>query len=283
MKLKVNLIVFISILLAIFFLVEPCQAIDPFDNIPAPKGLYFLTYPFYYSSQKITDKNGEIGINNLGLHVYQNIFRFCYYNKTTFDNTWAFTILIPVGRIEILDDHDQGFGDFTIASAYWLIDSQASKTWLGAVAYVDIPLGNYDPTKSANTGSNVWKIRPSFVFAKQINQFDIELTFKYNFYTKNQDTNIRDGNEAIFESYLGYFLQPNLILGGHFNVTHGQDKVVDGSKISDTGIRRYQAGPSINWMHSNTFGITFETIFDFATRNSTEGQLFLLRFCWKIK
>lgn len=260
-----------------------CYAVDPFDNIPAPQGLYFLDYPVYYTAQKIMDSQGNAVLDNLDLHSYQNIFRITYYNKTTFENTWAFTLLVPVGRIEMQNKHDEGLGDFTVASAYWMIDDAVSKTWLGAVAYVDIPTGSYDSEKTVNMGRNVWKFRPSLVFAKQFNNFDLEATAKYNIYTKNKDTDVKEGSEAIFEGYCGYFVKPNLLIGGHFNATFGQNKIVNDNKESDSGIRLYQAGPSIHWMIDNNIGFLFETIFDIKARNTTEGELLLVRLLWKVK
>lgn len=279
---KISLLCLVFFLFASFMFSEQCHALDPFDNIPFPEGKYFLTYPIYYTADRLKDGSGNTSVSNLDLDSYVNLFRFCYYNKTTFDNAWTFSFIQPVGRVEILGEHDQGIGDATVCGGYWFIDNPDSKTWFGAIGYVDIPIGDYDPAKSANMGANMWKFRPSLIFAKQFGKFDLELTAKYNIYTENKDIDTKPGQETIIESYLGYFLRPSLMLGGHFNATFGQDKTVGGSDVPDSSVKKYQAGPSINWTPASLCCITFETLFDFGVENSTSGQLYLVRLAWKI-
>ena len=137
MKKRVNLR-FIFLFFWLFIVTDKVYAIEPFDNVPAPQGWYFVAYPTYYSSQKLIDKDGNTAINNLDLHFSQNLFRLAYYDKTTFENTWVFSFGIPVGRIEILNDSDAGIGDIITAVGYILIENQASKTWLGIFGNMDI-------------------------------------------------------------------------------------------------------------------------------------------------
>ncbi len=277
-----NSIKFFLFVLIILSSVSESYAVDPFDNIPAPTGLYFLDYPFYSTAQKILNGNGNILSDDIGLRLLENIFRFTYYGNASVEHPFAVTVLVPVGRIELMGDHDQGLGDATIGTAYWIINDARSKTWVGAAFFADAPTGNFDPNKKANMGSNVWKVRPALIFAKQFENFDIEASYKYNIYTKNKDNNIENGSENIFEGYIGYFLKPQLLFGAHYNVVYGEDEKIGGQRVADSGVRVYQAGFSFNWMVSDNLGFMFENVYDYNTRNVPEGKIYLDRLCLKI-
>jgi hypothetical protein len=204
-----------------------------------------------------------------------------YFNRTTFKNTWVASILIPVGHIEALGDHDEGLGDATVVFGYWIIDRPGSKTWLSLAQFIDIPIGNFDKSKSANMGSSVWKIRPSVYFGKYFfDKIDLEIALKYNISTGNNDTRVKNGNELILESFLGYFIRPTVLFGVHLDTIFGEDNTVNGQRILDSGVEGYRTGLSLDWVF-DTRGINFKYLVDFGRKNSPEGHLFQMRFSWK--
>ncbi len=275
------------VLIASCAITESGMAVEPFENRSFPQGPYFLTYPAYYSAKKLTDKDGNIVNNNLGLKLYQTQFRFLYYNKTTFKNTWAFSAILSVGRKELSGNKDEGIGDPTVNAGYWLIDDPETKTWFPVLLYVDIPIGSYDASQKVNLGANVWKFRPVIGFEKQFGNLDVSVMFRYNFYTENkeatvQGTRIKEGNEAYFESYLGYFVVPRIVVGGHLNAVIGRNRIIDNAEKESSALRRYQAGGSVVWRASDKFGIAFETLQDFGNRNCPKGQLYFARLAWRL-
>jgi hypothetical protein len=254
---------------------------QPFDYWPS-SGLYLLTYPVYYSSQKITNKDGKIGVSNLNLHVYQNFFRATYYDKGPWNKTWVVSAYWPVGRVDVLGQHDVGFGDPTVVAGYFPIDNAASKTFAGFGCYVDLPWGRYDKNKFANMGSNELRVRPMVTFAKLLGSFDVETALKYNIIFENKDTQRKTGNQILLEIYGAKFIGPKLLVGANFNAFIGKDNEVQGVKQADTAIRKYQAGPSLMWMPTPPLGIVLEVLGDFFTRNTQSGVLFLSRISWKV-
>ncbi|MCG6553818.1 MAG: hypothetical protein L7F77_15955 [Candidatus Magnetominusculus sp. LBB02] len=58
--------------------------------------------------------------------------------------------------------------------------------------------------------------------------FDLELTAKYNIYTKNVDTGLTKGNEVVFEELIGYFVNPDFLIGMHLNQIYGSADVING-------------------------------------------------------
>jgi hypothetical protein len=258
------------------------QAMEPYDNIAMPQGSYFSTYPLYYHADHLMDKNGNAVATNPEATLYQNTFKYTYYDRTLLPNTAAFAALLPVGCMELRGDRDCGLGDLTLVGSYWLVDNPVDKTWFGARAQVVAPIGSYDKTSKANMGGNVWKYRPILYAAKQIGNIQAELTAKYTIYTKNNDTDTLQGNETTAEGYVGYFLKPDLLLSAHLNGTIGQDKTVSGARVSDSGVQVFQAGASLFKNFGGGFSALVEVLSDFAVKNSTEGYTVLARLSWKL-
>ncbi|MCP4349965.1 MAG: transporter [Desulfobacterales bacterium] len=284
MKQKLNLASTVLFLVA-FLLAGECQAIEIYDNPSFPTGFYLLSYPMYYTADKLKDDKGNTSADDLDLDNIMNLFRLSYYNTSTFKNTWAWSIVVPVGRTEMSDDHDEGIGDFTLIGAYWLIDDSDNKTWVATYFHVDIPFGSYDSAKAANMGMNVWKFKPVLAFAKYFGKFATEGNLKYTFYTKNDDTDFRQGNELRLDTLLGYFIKPNLALSGHLNAIIGEDNESGGEKVPDSAMRKYQAGASLFWNPGGPGipAITFEYLKDFECENTVSGNTFLVRLCWTLK
>ncbi|MBU1053062.1 MAG: transporter [Proteobacteria bacterium] len=117
--------------------------------------------------------------------------------------------------------------------------------------------------------------------AKQLGKFNIETSLFYNIFTKNTDADINEGNETILEIYVGYMIYPGVLAGGNFNATFGENKTVNGHKIHNSGIRRFQAGPSIYWNTGNKLSITLSALSEFGIRNTSQGYLFSGRFVWE--
>ncbi|MHB8623737.1 MAG: SphA family protein [Sulfuricaulis sp.] len=254
-------------------------AIEPYDNVPAKPGFFFVDYPTYFGADQFRDASGNK--SNIYLRSYLNVFRFVYYGNAR-EHTYLATILLPVGRVEVSGDHDQGLGDTTIGSAFWLIDDQREKKWIGAAMFIDIPVGSYDPSRAANLGENVWKIRPTVFFAKELKKIHLEASVKFNIYEKNPDTGMKNGSELIVETYGGYMISPSILLGLHLNTAHASDNSFNGAPISDSGIKKNQVGISINLMASNDSGVTIEVLNDTYARNAPKGNTYLVRLFWKL-
>lgn len=259
-----------------------CQAVQPYDNWALPDGWLLSAYPTYYSASSFKNKNGDTSIPDLGSRVHQAALRATYYTKTLLPHTVGFTAFAPIGNKELLGKQTSGIGDATIGMGYWLIDEPAAKTYFVAGMYADIPLGEYDKTKTVTMGKNVWKIRPAIGAAKQFGRADFELSLFYNWYDKNRDTNVTEGSEAIFEWYAGYGVRPDLMVGVMFNSTFGRDKVSQGTRIPDSGIRKFQAGPSLFWKVNNKTNITLSALSEFGVKNSSEGSLFTCRVALRL-
>ncbi|MBF0458333.1 MAG: transporter [Nitrospirae bacterium] len=262
-----------------------CQAVDPFENnvglLSQPNELYLCVYPTFYSASKLKDSSGNTVTNDLGARVYQSTLRLSYYNQSLFGNALTLGAVLPVGRTELLGSSDAGIGDAMFVVGYWLVDDKASGTYIAAGSYLGVPTGSYNSNRIANMGQNVWQIMPTVVAAKQIDKLDMELTFKYDMYTENKATGTRNGNAAIVESYTGYFVRQDMLLGAHLNANFGADSYVNGIRITNTSAHIFQAGPSIMWV-SGKFSALLVGLGDFAARNAAQGVTIYARLGYKL-
>jgi hypothetical protein len=58
---------------------------------------------------------------------------------------------------------------------------------VGVSLWVSAPLGQYDPTRLINLGTNRWTVRPEFGLSKTLGRFILEASGAVNFYTENDD------------------------------------------------------------------------------------------------
>lgn len=271
------------IIIGLGFMGGPATAVEPYDNIAGPDGTYLLLYPAYYAADDFMDSKGDTAITDFRLRSYSNVFRLSYAKTTERGkNNWLTTILVPISDVHIKNERAQGLGDVTLGYAYWVINRPETKTWLVLAGFADAPTGQFDANRIANVGSNVWKVRPTVGFAQQFNKFDVELTYRYNIYFKNDANGLKNGNESILESYFGYSVRPNLMIGIHANMIDGRNHSVNQIKVANSGVEKYQVGASANWVYGKTSGVTFEWLSEISTKNAPEGGVFLMRLFWKL-
>ncbi|KWT85018.1 transporter [Candidatus Magnetominusculus xianensis] len=277
-----NHVLIIVVSLILLILAGDCWAVGPFENIPAEQGWYFAPTFVYYTSSSLMDKNGHKLSSKFGLTTYENVLRFMYYDNTTLPQSATVQLMLPVGRTETPGEHDTGLGDTTIVAGYWLIDDPVSCTWLAVGSYVDIPTGSYDKYATANRGGKVWKIRPTIVFSQRFGRFDLELTAKYNIYSKNVDTGVRKGNELILEEFIGYIVNRNFLIGVHLNEIYGSAEVTNGLTKHSSDVMKYQSGPSVRVALGPKTTVFIDYLRDIAVKNSTKGSLITLQLRLKL-
>ncbi len=275
-----------KILLPLSFIIASISsnlfALDPYDNIPAPEGLYFLNYAVNANANHFNDQNGNVSDNNMNFDLSQNVFRVAYYGKSSSKKSFVANVAVPLGRISLKDDTDSGLGDITVASGYWVIDDNKAKTWVSLGLLTILPTGNFDKNKTANMGNNVYQIRPFLDVAKKIGKFQIESTIRYNMYTKNKDTNLKKGSEVLFETFLGYNFSDNNLIGLHLNTTSGENNKSSGNVVVNSGLTRHQVGGSYLYNFNKGPTLSLEYFKDLKAKNTLDTQVSLMRLSWKL-
>ena len=138
-------------------------------------------------------------------------------------------------------------------------------------------------------GSDVWTIEPALLFSSAFSRFTVEATLKYAVHTENDHTDERRGDLLSLETYTGYFLRPNILIGAHANAGLGWDNERAGVDVPDSAVRKFSAGPSVFWRPANpSLGPAIPSIVasymaDFECENTAQGHKVQLRLSWKIR
>lgn len=260
-----------------------CYGVDPYSNTALAPGYYLSVYPSWYRAPRLVDKDGTTVTDDLRARAEIAAVRLTAYDKTLFSNTTAFTLVLPAGRKEALGDRDSGIGDVTAGVGHWIVDDPASGTWILVGVSADLPSGGYDKTRKANMGGNVKTVTPVIGFSKISKTFEFEGALKYTIFEKNAETGVKAGDLTTVELYGGYFLRPQAVLAGVLlNGAQGNDSTMNGATIGNSGVRKFQAGPSFYCRFTAAFNATVDFLTDFGVRNGAEGKSLLGRLSWRL-
>ena len=195
-----------AVVALVFLVVRPiaAQDLEPRAFSPAPVGLNFAALGYAYSygnvlldpALPITD--GEADVHSL-LAAYVRTIDF-------FGLSGKIDVAVPYvaygkwkGRIEGVPDSTtrSGFGDPLVRLSVNFIGAPALKlpefaqreqgTVVGASFQVRPPLGEYDPTKLINLGTNRWTFKPRIGVSQPIGRWIVEGHGTAWFFTDNPD------------------------------------------------------------------------------------------------
>lgn len=149
-------------------------------------------------------------------------------------------------------------------------------TIVGAAVEVRIPLGEYQPDKLINLGSNRWVVRPQLGVTQRWGQWDAELTGSVWFYGDNKDFDVdkRRKQDPLFsaQTHLIYTFRPGLWFSGSLAFGGGAQSEINGIDARDrTG--RWLYALSTGLPVSRTQGVTVSLIGSENTRET--GSEFL--------
>lgn len=276
-------------LLLVLFTAGSAGAVLPYGNTPNPEGIYFTDYPTVYTAGTLKGDDGETVVDDLDLTSVVNLFRITWYKRWLFGRTWAWSLIVPAVRNEILGHRDTGIGDFICAGGFWIMENREKRTGLASVLYLHIPVGDYDSKNPASVGSDVWTIEPALLYSSVFGRFGLEATLKYAIQTENDQTDEREGDLLSLETYTGYSLRPNLLIGVHANAAFGSDDERAGVDVPGSAVRRFSAGPSVYWRPADPSrrpaipSIVASYMADVECENTTQGHKVQLRLSWKIR
>lgn len=262
------------------------QALEPFDNWANPAGLYGVVYPIHFSADEVMDNDGNVIVNNLDFSQTGVVFRGAYYQTEPF--SYLLSLYAPVVQVKgrnpftTQEEKTSGLGDITLVGGWFFIDDKPKNLYVALGMKIDFPTGAFDQNKLvANIGEGVWRFRPLLAVAKLAGKVDMEGLLVYKRETENSDTKLRDGDEVVWESYAGMFVNQQWMVGGHFNATFGQNDEFDGTEIQDSADKVFQAGPSVQFMINQRSNVLLEYLQDFGVKNTVKGSLILVRGAYK--
>lgn len=248
-------------------------AVNFYDGVRAPKGLYFLTYSAVYTADRVTDSKGKTAKKDYGLLKAEELLRFCYYSPDL-----VLTAMLPAGgvRVRSTDKDSFGLGDATIGGGYFLPVKEVD---ILPMLFVKVPTGEYASDKSTNYGTHQVDIRPVVFLHKTIKDFSVDAAAKYFFRLEN-DKEIAPGDELHLQCLLGYNITKNLKLGPSVNWMISQEKRIDGKKVGDSARQTLSVGAEF-YTKLSGMSFDFSYLYDAFTENAPKGHYFQLKSCYK--
>ena len=251
-----------------------CLAVNFFDGARAPRGLYALTYSSLYTADRTTDNRGKQAVTDYGYTKLEQTFRLCYYSPE-----YVLTALVPLGMAssEFYDGSSQGPGDVIAGAGRFLPVTQAD---ILPMVFVKLPTGAFDRDKSVNYGSNQYDIRPTVFLYRQFGRFSIDAAAKYFFRMENPATNSLPGDELHLQCLLGWQLGKKTRFGPSINWMASGPRRVDGNRIAESR-RSYLSAGADFYFRLPRFSLTLTYLRDVHAKNTTKGDFFQVKTCYK--
>jgi hypothetical protein len=246
----------ICVLIIFSSIISKAQILEPrqLTNIPVNINFALLGYG-YVAGNILLDSSLPIEDLNANLHT---VFGAYLRTINIFGMSGKIDVVVPYAKGDwrgILEGQDtstarHGFGDPAARLSFNFIGAPALEMRqfknyhqdfvAGASIQIYAPLGQYDPTKLLNLGTNRWTFRPQIGVSKAIDRFMIELYSSAWFYSTND--NFYGGNtltqDPIYtvKTHLIFTFKNNMWLAVDFGYAFGGIAYLNGiereSKIS---------------------------------------------------
>jgi len=250
---------------------SPASAINYYTGGRLPEGFYLNLYPYWFTADRRTDRNGNVVTDNLGMDKYGVFFSGCYYKGDLLLN-----VVVPVGRLEIdaANDSNAGFGDIQLRAGYFLPVKWV--TILPAIA-VKAPTGAFEKNRKVNLGDGQTDLLAEVYINKLFDRFSVDWLFKYSRRLYNHDTDIKSGDEFITEGLVTYKITDTVRFGPSVAFLIGDDINSHGKTVKESGQLKLSCGGELNYRGFQKAKLSVAVLKDVYTRNTAEGVLTLGR------
>jgi hypothetical protein len=246
------------------------NAVNIYDGIRAPDGIYFLTYSSLYHADDVRDSNGDLARGGYGYYSVQEIFRGAWYYRG-----FVFSALVPVGGVYV-DSAGRGsfgLGDITAGAGFFL---PVSCVDILPMVFVKFPSGEYDSSETVNYGSGQYDIRPMVFIFKSAGGFTFDGVVKYYRRLENNDTGVRPGDEIHLQGVAAYNLSGTFRAGPSISLMRGWNREVEGEEQGNTAGEMLSIGGDF-YVRAGCVGITFTWLNDIHSRNRTDGNYYQIK------
>lgn len=262
------------ILFFCLLLSAPADAVMFGAGVRPNQGYIFKLYPFFFTSDTRTDKNGDPAVTGLGSTSYGSMVVNSYQLGDLQVNAY-----LPVLKRETrkLHSEDWGIGDIQLRAG-WILPVD----WLTIqpTAYLKVPSGSYNKDSKVNVGDGQTDLGLELNINKSSGPYSLDLFFKYNVRFRNPDTDVTPGNEFSAEAQAAYMILPKVWLGPSVNFLVGEDNKKAGKTLGDSGLMRLSAGGEIAYVGFQHIKLALAVYQDLISRNFAEGTMVLGRIAF---
>jgi hypothetical protein len=156
---------------------------------------------------------------------------------------------------------------------------------VGASLQVSMPLGQYDPTRLVNLGSNRWGVRPELGISKGIGPITLELTTGTTFYTANtrfygDNTRSQDPIYSV-QGHVIYNFGPGIWASGDATFFTGGSTTINGASKNDVQ-RNWRVGGTLSFPLSANYSVRLYASSGVSARTNNNYDLIgiALQYRW---
>lgn len=253
----------------------PAHAINYATAAKSPPGYQLNLYPYYYSANVRTDKDGNHLVNDLGLNKYGVLIGNSYYL-----GNFLLNAIIPVGTVDVgkLKSADTGLGDIHLRAGWFL-----PVEWVTVLPalMVKVPTGSYDKNRPVNYGDGQTDLVTELYLFKLMQPFSFDAVLKYAVRFRNPDSDVTPGNEFTAEGLATVRVAEKIRIGPAINFIIGEDNKKGGATLHDSGLTRLAVGGEVYYGRLDEVKISLAAYQDVLTRNTNEGILVVSRITIK--
>ena len=221
---------FILAVLALDAAGAAAQDLEPRSYANAPVGMNFVIFGYGYSTgnilvdQALPIEDGRAKLNNLigGYVRVVDVFGLSSKILVVLPYTWGTFAGILNG--EAVSTSRSNFADPRVQLSVNLVGGPAlsgrefaayrSNTVVGASLRVTVPVGEYDPTKLVNLGSNRWTFRPQIGISHTVRRLTLEMYGSAWIFTDNPNyfggSSLEQNSIYAVQAHASYTFRPGL-------------------------------------------------------------------------
>lgn len=278
---------------------------------PAGKGWYFSEYLQFYTADKFNNQHGDSNTlfpeKDPDVDVWVALSQFIYMSdqQIFFGGKWGAEMIIPYVNIDlqfnktaVISDNSSGLGDIVISPfLQWdPIMGENGPLFMHRLEFEFIlPTGKYNDNHSLNPGSNFFSFNPYWASTLFITpHLTASTRIHYLWNAKNHNPNneyaptspffkandVQAGHSMHGNFAIAYELIPNRfrlgINGYYFKQISNTE--VNGQEVSGTKEQVLGLGPGMVYHFSKHDHLFFNSYFETAAKNRSEGVRMNLRF-----
>jgi hypothetical protein len=250
------------------------MAVDYNDGTLCNQGWYGIVYGSWFSSNEITDDNGDTAVVDLDLDSCDVALRPVYYGKE-----WLVSLVVPFGYIE--SDHyaqnSGGLGDISLGAGYFLpVDCINILPFVS----VKLPSGDYVSDRNINIGDGQTDVSMEVYINRHYGRLCVDGAFKYRWRFENGAGGFDPGDEYAIEGLITYELCPGLRAGPGLEFLSGGEDILDGETVIGSSTKLLTLGGEIIWQMTPDLQIMLEGMSDLIGEDAAKGTLFRTRICY---
>ncbi len=253
-------------LVVLSLLLFPCisqATTGPRDYVPMDPGTFVCCFYMQNSFGDTAYSKGNITTSSAHYSGTLAMLRPIYYMEIgglTFDPQF----ILPIGQFSYDGKESTGIGDFTLTSAFWLLNNKEEQYYLAYTPYITMPTGSYDKNTPVNLGANRWATKQEVAMGKGFGPLWLELVTNLEFYFENDEALGANGEDASLdqdpllgiEAHVSYDFTKKFLGSLDYFYSYGGETSLDGERQHD-------------WVNTHTLGATLAFMFTAHTQLQT--------------